>query len=70
MRLTHPADLPCYFIVKTPNKGAFYLCALLFFLDLCKYLLTFSPATTKISLQAPKGVGKLIFFLLFKEDAP
>lgn len=42
MRFTHPAGLPCYFVVKTPNKGAFYLCSLLFFLDLCKFLLTFS----------------------------
>lgn len=47
MRFTHPAGLPCYFVVKTPNKGAFYLCSLLFFLDLCKFLLTFSHVSAQ-----------------------
>lgn len=66
MGFTHPAGLPCYFVVKTPNRGAFYLCGLPFFLVLCKFLLTFSGIPAAIRQDRQK---QGIFWLIRKKKA-
>nr|DAM62414.1 MAG TPA: hypothetical protein [Caudoviricetes sp.] len=37
MRLTHPAGLPCYFVVKMPNKALFIYALCCFFLTYANF---------------------------------